>query len=340
MGGYGLPVGRSCHGGYFVRTSRRRLSILGAAALLVAVVAAPGDAAGPLDPVLGDPGTTYPDLKPDVQNAHVNTFQFGGVPYLLFDTWSMNIGPAALQITASGLEEEGVDPTVSQCVSWYEDHVCREQVPVGGFLFHLEHTHFHFEDFATYTLRHLLPDGTPDYSAAGVISVSEKVSFCLIDIEKIDDNAFPAPYYTLANCYAPVQMGISSGWADNYDSSIPGQELSLAGVSDGRYAVVVDQDPENRLYEVDNTNNRVVFTFTVTGLGVSRFPQISNVQRSWPATGDDGGTTTTSSTTTTSTTSTSTTSTSTTTTVPCQGGGGGGGGKGGGGGGGGGKKKC
>lgn len=77
-------------------------------------------------------------------------------------------------------------------------------------------------------------------------------------------------------------MGISPGWADNYDSTIPGQELSMAGLSDGRYAVV-DQDPENRLYETDDTNNRVVFTFDVTGLG-TMFPAVTNIERSWSTT--------------------------------------------------------
>lgn len=293
--------------------------------------------------MLGNPGTTYPDLQPDVQSAYVNSFT-GGAPELLFDTWSKNLGSVALEVTADGLGE-GVEPTVSQCVSWYEDHVCREHAPVGGFTWHQEHSHFHFEDFATYTLRRLAADGTPDWSAAGVISISEKVSFCLIDIVQHDENASPLPFYTLANCYAPVIMGISPGWADIYDSSLEGQELSMAGVSDGRYAVVVDQDPENRLYETDDTNNRVVFTFTVTGLG-TMFPMITNVERSWPATGGGGTTSTSSTTSTTSTTSTSTTSTSTTTTsttTPCPGGGGGGGGggnRGGGGGGGGGGKKC
>nr|MDQ3756405.1 lysyl oxidase family protein [Actinomycetota bacterium] len=274
-------------GGPFVRPSRRRWSaVLGVVALL-SVAAAQVSAEEPLDDVLGDPGITYPDLRPNTKNFWVNTF--AGPPVIEFDTLSANLGSVPLQVTAQP-SDDPLNPNVSQCVSWYDDHVCRAQEPVGGFTWHDEHTHFHFEDFATYSLRRVLPDGTPDYSSAGLISVSEKVSFCLIDIEQYDtDKASPTPFYTLANCYAPVVMGISPGWADNYDASLDGQELSLTGVTDGTYALIIDQDPANRLYETDDTNNRVVATFNLTGMGTA-FPQAVITDRQWPAVGGGGGT--------------------------------------------------
>jgi hypothetical protein len=277
-------------GGSVVR-SRRWLLLVAAVALLVPLNPA-ARADGPLDPVLGDPGFTYPDIKPDVTDVLVER-QFLGfdpttgaavydLPTLYFDTWAQNVGDVALDLMTDD-PANVVNPAVSQCVSWYSPLVCRERRPVGGFELHPAHGHFHFNDFAGYELRRFDADGTPNYSAAGLVSASDKVSFCLIDATPIADDAFPVPTYVACGS---TREGISAGWADIYTSDLEGQSLSAGGLVDGTYALVVTSDTANSVFESDDTNNRVIVAVQLTGLSTGT-PQASIVGRTWPVLGTE-----------------------------------------------------
>jgi Lysyl oxidase len=241
--------------------------------------------ADPLDPHLGDPGRTLPNLSPDVQTVQIlRPFLFDeatqtvyeGPPELYFDSWAQNLGTVPLQLAFGGIENPET-AVAEQCVSWRsaEAYVCREQVPIGGFSWHQEHTHFHYNEFAGYQLRKLLRNGKVDYSADGLIAASDKVSFCLIDSTRIREDASPTGFYSTCT---PTVEGISPGWADIYDSSLEGQQLPLDGVTDGRYALVVNLDYADRIHETDNGDNVVEATLEISG-GVTN---VSIVGRNYP----------------------------------------------------------
>jgi hypothetical protein len=262
----------------------RRFAVLAAVAVLVPMLGVPAQAEDPLDPLLGDPGTTLPNLVPDVGTvALVPTFVLDepsqtfvyGPPELWFDTWIQNLGSAALQLVFDGIEDPQT-ATAAQCVSWRAPHVCREQVPVGGFSWHDEHKHFHFNEFANYQIRKLRRNGAVDYRPRGLVVESDKVSFCLVDSTSARDDAFPAPYYT-SHC-TPTVEGISPGWADIYDSGLDGQQLPMAGLTDGRYALVITTDYANRIHETDDTDNVVEVILEVSG-GMT---QVAVVGRNYP----------------------------------------------------------
>lgn len=254
-----------------VRTNRfhRWTALSASIAVAVLGLGVPAHADDPLDPVLGTPGVTLPNLVPDVQDAYIlrpfvmdpetETFVLGP-PDLYFDTRAQNLGSVPLQLTVDDVESVETS-TVSQCVSWRADHVCREQRPVGGFTWHQEHTHFHFEEFARYELRTLLRNGKVDYSSSGLLGLSEKVSFCLIDSQQVRDDAFPVAFYQ--TCFPTVQ-GISAGWTDIYDASLPGQQFHIGGLTDGRYALVISTDYGNRIYETDDSDNVVEVTIEIS----------------------------------------------------------------------------
>lgn len=270
----------------FDNSSRRRrpLILLAALAVLATGFGAPGQA-DPLDPVLGDPGTTLPNLVPNVVDTQIlrpfvfdepsQTF-FEGPPELYFDTWAQNTGTVPVQLAFGGLENPET-AIAEQCISWRsaEAHLCREQVPVGGFSWHAEHNHFHFNEFAKYELRQLLRNGAVDYSSRGLVAASEKVSFCLIDSTTIRADARPVPFY---NTCSPTVEGISPGWSDIYTSSLEGQQLPLDGLTDGRYALVISMDYLDRIYETDNSDNVVEAILEFSG-GVR---QVSVVERRYP----------------------------------------------------------
>ena len=268
-----------------MHSSRRRRSLL---AIAVAVLLVPivGVAhADPLDPVLGSE-ETYPDLVPDVTTVWgyrpyvldptTNTF-VPGPPAIAFDTWSQNLGTVALDLIADD-PADFMSTTVSQCVKWLAPNVCRERRQVGGFAWHAEHSHFHYQDFATYELRRVRRDGQVDYGKRGLLDKSDKVSFCLLDSVRVRDDAVPAPTYL--GC-TPAREGISPGWADIYDMGLEGQQLSLEGLPDGRYAIVVTQDYNNTLFESDDTNNRVEVIFDVRDTG-AEVPYAEIVERRYP----------------------------------------------------------
>jgi hypothetical protein len=267
-------------------TIRRPVALLAVAASLSLGLGAPVSADDPLDPHLGDPGTTLPNLVPDVQTVQIlRPFLFDeatqtvyeGPPLLYFDTWAQNLGTVPVQLAFGGLESPET-AVAEQCVSWRapEAYLCREQVPVGGFSWHDEHTHFHFNEFAAYELRNLLPSGRVDYSPRGLLAASEKVSFCLIDSRQVRDDANPAGFYSTCT---PTVEGISPGWTDIYTSDLAGQQLSLDGLADGRYALVIKMDYLDHIHETNDDDNVVEATLDITD-GVT---QVSIVGRNYPS---------------------------------------------------------
>ena len=225
---------------------------------------------GELKEVL-DPPRALPNLRPAVPYAEVGYFPtidenfevVQGPRLVRFSVEVHNVGSVAMDL----LGEAGTDltsTTVQQCVAWTE-RVCRERERVGGFAWHPEHNHFHFQNFATYELRRLDAAGGVDRTTAGLLQVAPKVSFCLMDYQPSRPDAPPGFY---VQCLGANQ-GISPGWADVYANSLPGQGLSIEGLDDGFYALVVRLDPENRLYETDDTDNEAAVVVEIYADGQS-----------------------------------------------------------------------
>jgi hypothetical protein len=137
-----------------------------------------------------------------------------------------------------------------QCVRWAA-RACLERRPAGTVIFHPEHGHWHLDAFVLYELRRVGADGEPDLSPEGLVVSSEKMSFCLQD-STAEEGLQNPPFYV--GCTAVIQ-GISPGWADIYDSSLPGQELGLDGVLDGVYALVYTVNPDGSLYDADPSDD-------------------------------------------------------------------------------------
>ena len=295
------------------RISRRgRLwSVLVAASLLVSLLAVRAQAEDPLDPVLDDPGRTYPNLVPNVNDVRISDYRVvqndvdlfveRGL-FLWFDTRAQNLGTVPVQLTIDKVDTPE-SSTVSQCVSWRvaAAHLCRETQVAGGYTWHEAHNHFHYSDFATYELRTLAAGGRPDYTSAGLVGVSDKVSYCFIDSELIRDDARPTPFYE--GCTLTVQ-GITPGWTDIYTSDMAGQNFSIENLPNGLYAVIIDMDYRNTLHETNDDDNFIEVIVEISDTDDPDYPlgrKATIVDKRWPGPDDRGTTTTTSSTTTTTT---------------------------------------
>jgi hypothetical protein len=152
-----------------------------------------------------------------------------------------NIGLGDMEIR--GGETRGDIQDVHQRI--YNEDGSFSETLAGEFQFHPEHGHIHFEDFAAFRLREVGPDG----EVGAVISTSDKVSFCLLDVEQYSGTA-SSNYHTCDSI-----QGISAGWADVYDSGLPGQAIDITGVLNGSYWLEIEVDPLNNLVEADETNN-------------------------------------------------------------------------------------
>ena len=120
----------------------------------------------------------------------------------------------------------------------------------GTFTYHEEHEHIHFDGFAAYQLRAV----TPGNGVGAVVAAGDKVSFCLLDIDRFNPSIPGSPANGRYFSCGSVQ-GISAGWADVYVKGLADQWIDITDVADGQYWLEVVADPANHLLESDETNN-------------------------------------------------------------------------------------
>jgi hypothetical protein len=121
-------------------------------------------------------------------------------------------------------------------------------------LFHYSecHSHYHFDQFATFELR----DG-----AGMVVASGFKPGFCLLD-------SYSWAWPNTPGHYDCANQGISRGHADIYESDLPCQWIDVTGVPPGDYTIwaalnqpradsampmLVERDYENNMVEVPVT---------------------------------------------------------------------------------------
>lgn len=168
---------------------------------------------------------------------------FGGFVNLHFAVETWNAGDGPLEIRAGGVTQRNKQ-NVFQRV--YNDDGTYTDYLAGKFDWHPEHNHFHFDDYALYTLKSVTGNHR---------STSSKTTFCLIDTEKVDGSLPGAPKNAVYDQCGNSYQGISVGWGDIYGSQIPGQSIDLSQLEDGQYQLIIEADPKNRLLETNEDDN-------------------------------------------------------------------------------------
>ena len=210
-----------------------------------------------------------PNLVPHaVSDISIGTIDEGPAPAIRFDASIENSGDYAFELV--GRPEGylgGNDTSAEQCVAWAGPRACSARRSVGTLTYHAAHGHYHFDDFALYELRRFKKNGQPNMRPKGLVVKSDKVSFCLQDVQRGEGAgaAYAAPWPLYYACLAGMGVqGISPGWIDIYGPRLTGQQIPLAGVPDGTYALVIHTDPGRRVFETDDTDN-----VSVTGIELS-----------------------------------------------------------------------
>ncbi|MGH2625350.1 MAG: lysyl oxidase family protein [Anaerolineales bacterium] len=212
-------------------------------------------------------GLSLPDLRTlspsDLRIRHLAS----GRRLLRFSNTIINLGSAALEVFGefnSGTRAIEVRQRLRISGATIVDR------PIGRFIWHPSHGHWHIEEFALYQLWTITARGDLDE----LLSTSEKLSYCLIDTDPIDRQITGfVPSRTYRGCGRMIQ-GLSVGWGDEYPSYLEGQSIDVTGLPDGVYALVSIANPSRVLLESRYTNNMAFVYLAIEGDGVRLRPSL------------------------------------------------------------------
>lgn len=170
-----------------------------------------------------------------------------------FSNWVANAGTGPLELHGTPRFPPDGQFDATQWI--YDDPAGVSIHNVGSFAFHPSHQHFHFDDFARYELwsaRDFERAATRNFTTGGPLHVSEKVSFCVLDLAHVEEDTGP-PVAVYQTC-TPAVEGISSGWADVYHWQLPDQFVAVGRkpLPDNRYVIRSVVDPNHVLIESEN----------------------------------------------------------------------------------------
>ena len=194
---------------------------------------------------LGVTASAQVELRPNLQPLPAwNITLSNGL--LSFNTTSWNSGIGPLELIAGKANNRAKKQKVYQRV--YYSNGTHVDYLAGDFVWHKSHNHFHFEQYARYTLQLA---SAPAQSQR----TSEKTTFCVMDTTSVNTSLSGAPSNAFYSTCGNVKQGMSVGWGDTYGSYLAGQSIDVTGLDDGVYNLIIQIDPQSRLLELDDTDN-------------------------------------------------------------------------------------
>lgn len=169
-----------------------------------------------------------------------------GHTYLRFSATNWNKGAGPLELIAGEIDFVNKKRNVYQRI--YRDDGSFYDILAGSFVWHEEHGHFHFEEFAKYMVQLVSAPGASERT-------SVKTTFCVIDTDRVDLKLPGAPKFAAYTTCNSDKQGMSVGWGDTYKYYLAGQEIDVTGLPDGDYHLTIEVDPKNRLIEVSDNDN-------------------------------------------------------------------------------------
>lgn len=238
-----------------VRPGRFGVRAFPACALVVGLVAAfAGTSAG------AENSPVLPDLIADPATGPIAVIyqdESGTRRLLRFNGYIHNAGRGALELRGSKPvdgEMSVVEQRVYRSEAGFHDLV---NVPAPRVIFEPTdgHDHWHLRNAAGYSLW--------NGERTTQVAPAQKIGFCLIDSTRVDPWANADKTYSEANISFcghgdpganKVTMGISAGWRDYYDRSLPFQWVDISDVQPGKYSLRAEMDPDGVIAETDEQN--------------------------------------------------------------------------------------
>jgi len=238
----------------------------GAAAPRTAPAPARGLAPLPRVPDLASPpAAALPDLVPlpswGIGTRHDRR---SGLDLLTFGATVWAGGNSPLDV--EGFRSNGSPVMTAYQYFWRNGHVVgRARAGTMGFDAKPGHNHWHFEQFAGYTLLD---------SAKNLAVRSHKVGFCIAPSDPVNLLAPHAVWqppsigFSDFTCGLPTALWVREmmpvGWGDTYFQDIAGQAFDITTVPNGIYYIQVTANPGHVLYE-SNTRNDVSLRKVILG---------------------------------------------------------------------------
>ena len=188
------------------------------------------------------------ELQPNLEALPADEFRLetdtGGRTYLRFSTTTWNSGLGPLELVAG--EKDAAKQNIYQRIH-LDDGSYYDQL-AGTFAWHEQHGHFHFEDYALYTLQAANAPGASERT-------SSKTTFCVMDTDRINHRLPGAPKRSVySTCGSEIQ-GMSVGWGDTYRYYLAGQAIDVTDLPDDDYQLTIEVDPKKRLLETNDADN-------------------------------------------------------------------------------------
>ncbi|MDO8414527.1 MAG: lysyl oxidase family protein [Gallionellaceae bacterium] len=187
-----------------------------------------------------------PNLTPFPAADLVIEPQEDGSIFLRFTTLSWNKGSGPLELLGGNVDKVNGKQEVFQRI--YSSPNSYRDVMAGSFEWHETHNHFHFDNYAIYTLQPVTANGASK-------RIGAKTTFCIMDTTLINHRLKGASKRPVYNACDLSVQGMSVGWGDEYHYSLDGQSLDISGLPDGDYNLEIEIDPKNRIIESDETDN-------------------------------------------------------------------------------------
>lgn len=185
-----------------------------------------------------------PNLKP-LPASNLSLVADASGSTLRFSTTSWNNGTGPLQLEAGSVDTGSGKQQVFQRV-FLSDGTSFLRL-AGYFEWHPAHNHFHFDDYALYTLQ-------PVNAPGGSVRTGSKMTFCVMDTTKIDALPGTPAQAVYSTCGRSIQ-GMSVGWGDTYGSHLAGQEIDFTDNADGLYQLKIEIDPKKVIIESTESDN-------------------------------------------------------------------------------------
>lgn len=221
-----------------------------------------GPASGPRFPVRGPlgvapgvmapPDAALPDLIA-LPAFGIDVSREGNKDRISFGANVWNAGPAPLLVEGFRREDEDVMDAYQYFLDG-EEVLGRSRVGVMEFHDSRGHNHWHFLQFARYSLW--------DASLEQQV-VAKKQAFCLAPTDAIDLTVpgaewLPGSTGLGTSCGGPsavwIRETLQAGWGDTY-YQVSGQSLDVTNVPNGTYYIAVEANPAGLLRESDMSNN-------------------------------------------------------------------------------------
>jgi Lysyl oxidase len=210
------------------------------------------------------------DRRPDLAMAklqHISTDYNGSRRLLRFSAIIVNVGAGPMELRSRRTDTSS-SWTSRQVI--YNDaggsrtvNLPSVQLVYGGD----GHNHWHVKDLERYRL-------VPTGGTTG--RTGNKAGFCFFDNYKYKLSLPGAPQtvkYPRSACGTQTSLtldyGLSVGWGDNYEWSIPDQYIDTTGLPDGTYRLSATADQANFFLESNESNNSTWADLRIDASGVT-----------------------------------------------------------------------